>query len=356
MKHIKQLDSLRAIAVILVLFWHWLPATSFVNRIDNGALGVDIFFVLSGFLITGILLENKAASDNGSTRALTFKNFYARRFLRIFPIYYLTIILIFFIHTGLGASFSTGELVSSVTYTSNFYFFERQQWGDLTVHFWSLAVEEQFYLIWPFVILFVRKKYLLPVILVFILIGCVSQSLMTSAEFGHIPTYTCFDAFGFGAALAWIVRYRIGWLKQLYVVLCIFSAICAGMLIIQSYYGTIPYLPNRTLHSIIAVWIITFILLHQDKKSFAFSFILNSRIMHFIGKISYGIYLYHVPIQWFQFKWSNHFTNLMRSPFLHRHESYLIFCINFLLVLLISWISFQIIELPILRLKKKFSY
>src|ERR1044072_9103532 len=94
MGYIKQLDSVRAIAVFLVVVWHWFPRNSFIEKLHAGSLGVDIFFVLSGFLITQILLKYRSNSG-GSIKAKTIvlKNFYARRVLRIFPIYYLTIFL-----------------------------------------------------------------------------------------------------------------------------------------------------------------------------------------------------------------------------------------------------------------------
>src|SRR5215217_808830 len=102
MQHIKKLDSLRAIAAILVILWHWVPTDSLINTFDNGAIGVNIFFVLSGFLITRILLGNRnEAGIQSNNKLLVFKNFYARRALRIFPIYYLLIFLILLFHNYL---------------------------------------------------------------------------------------------------------------------------------------------------------------------------------------------------------------------------------------------------------------
>jgi len=147
MQHIKKLDSLRAIAAILVILWHWIPTDNVINTFNNGAIGVNIFFVLSGFLITRILLTNRNEAEILNDNKLpVFKNFYARRALRIFPIYYLLVLLILLFHHYLGAKFSKAEFINSVAYTINFYFFKLEHWGDLTVHFWSLAVEEQFYL------------------------------------------------------------------------------------------------------------------------------------------------------------------------------------------------------------------
>src|SRR4051812_36933857 len=120
MKYIKQLDSLRAIAALLVVIWHWLPNSRHLNALNNGSIGVNIFFVLSGFLITTILLKNRSDAENlHRNKLLVFKNFYVRRALRIFPIYYLTILFILFFHARLGATVTDSELVNSVFYTSN---------------------------------------------------------------------------------------------------------------------------------------------------------------------------------------------------------------------------------------------
>jgi peptidoglycan/LPS O-acetylase OafA/YrhL len=95
MKYFKQLDSVRALAVILVMLSHWIPKDNLINKIPNGSIGVDVFFVLSGFLISRILFENRNKADRDNiTKSVVFRDFYIRRALRIFPIYYLLILLI----------------------------------------------------------------------------------------------------------------------------------------------------------------------------------------------------------------------------------------------------------------------
>ena len=88
MKHIKELDSIRTIAVLLVVVHHWLSEDFFLNAFPNGEMGVNAFFVLSGFLISRILFENrKKINDQGSKKLFLIKNFVIRRTLRIFPVY-----------------------------------------------------------------------------------------------------------------------------------------------------------------------------------------------------------------------------------------------------------------------------
>ncbi len=155
--YIPQFDSLRAIAVLLVIVHHWVPENSILNYTPNGPLGVNIFFVLSGFLITGILLKSKKQVEtHGLARKTVFRNFYIRRTLRIFPIYYLLLIVLWYLKDPSIQK----DGVYYFTYTSNFLFYSEQFFPGRLAHLWPLAVEEQFYIIWPFLIIFTLRKYL----------------------------------------------------------------------------------------------------------------------------------------------------------------------------------------------------
>src|SRR5258708_7747412 len=147
-----QLDSIRAFAILVVLIHHFLPVDKIIptDFITLGLIGVRLFFVLSGFLITGILLRAR-----GEERAL--RQFYYRRVLRIFPIYYLTLIIIFVVSPYLR---SEGAWLAA--YATNYItpFKSLEPAG----HFWTLAVEEQFYLLWPFLMLLAPARYLLKII------------------------------------------------------------------------------------------------------------------------------------------------------------------------------------------------
>ena len=147
--HLRTLDGLRGLAVLLVLWGHTpLELLGAINAklsfiVQPGYLGVDVFFVLSGFLITRILL-----ADRGKPKAL--KNFLIRRFLRIFPIYYLTILVLVFIEPG-------AYLLYSFFYLSNYYFpfvhGDPELFRTPLSHGWSLAVEEHYYLFWPLLVM-----------------------------------------------------------------------------------------------------------------------------------------------------------------------------------------------------------
>ncbi|MGB4773709.1 MAG: acyltransferase [Daejeonella sp.] len=357
MKYIKQLDGLRAIAVILVIISHWIPTTNLINRIPNGAIGVDIFFVLSGFLISKILFDNKnRAEELNIPKSTSIKNFYVRRTLRIFPIYYLTIFILLLFSKYTGTNIQSA-FVYFLTYTSNFYFFDIQGWDGMVSHLWSLAVEEQFYLIWPWVILFSNKKYFLHIISIFIFIGVLSQYLMSGVKMSSVLTFTCFDAFGLGAFLSWIITYAPDKLKRFYVIISVVSAISFFLFIVGAIQNKWTVIPFRTLVSFITLWIITYIIINRETNSLKFKFILNNRVLIFLGKISYGLYLYHNIIPTLNSKIINIYINPLLPDILYKkYWGQLYLLENSILLVAISWLSFILIEKRFLNLKKYFDY
>jgi peptidoglycan/LPS O-acetylase OafA/YrhL len=203
-----QLDGLRAIAVLAVCWHHWTPRRYHLG-LNWGATGVDLFFVLSGFLITGILLACRRPLEEGrqSLRS-TAARFYARRFLRIFPLYYAVLAL-----ASLVLTLEPGILVSLWTYTFNLWGAWRGMLsGSLISHFWSLAVEEQFYLLWPWVILLAPRRALVPSVCATIAVGPLSRQLLFAAgapfDAMRMVTTSCLDLLGAGALLAVLVERR----------------------------------------------------------------------------------------------------------------------------------------------------
>jgi peptidoglycan/LPS O-acetylase OafA/YrhL len=148
---IPSLDGLRAVSISLVVIYHIWGARFPGYLMSTGNLGVRIFFVISGFLISGILLK-----EMDSTGKVSLKKFYTRRALRIFPAFY-----VYCIAVGVSASLGAiqlhkGDLIEAATYVINF--FPGPEQSVYVKHIWSLCVEEQFYLIWPAVLCFAGKK------------------------------------------------------------------------------------------------------------------------------------------------------------------------------------------------------
>lgn len=355
MQYIKPLDTLRAFAVLLVIITHWFPETHKLNIYTGVFNGVDIFFVLSGFLITRILFENREVDERDSaTRGQILKRFYIRRTLRIFPIYYLTLFLLYIAGPATGTNIrnSIGYFLS---YSSNFYFFSAGQFDGMLSHLWSLSVEEQFYLLWPTIMLFIKKEFILPIILFSILCGYITQWLMYDVPLNDILTFACFDGFGFGALIAWAAVYRPKLLPVFYRAGLWLAIIAFAVQVYRINGYSFAFLPSRMLTSICTAWVITIILLERDKQFLPARMLLNNRALIFIGKISYGIYLYHLILPYIT---SDTLRSLNRSlpRSIAKYNSYLIIAENFILLIGLAFVSWKLIEQPVISLKKRFKY
>ncbi|WP_211175958.1 acyltransferase [Brasilonema sp. UFV-L1] len=351
-----QLDSLRALAVFGVLVHHFLPPELFLNsKLHWGPLGVRFFFVLSGFLITGILLRCRDLVDFAQQDAwFTIRRFYVRRFLRLIPVYYLTI----FVTTIIAfQSLSKFSLLWHLTYTSNIYYSWRN-WDELTSHFWSLSVEEQFYFIWPLFIIFIPKKRLLTVIFITIFLGPLFRFIMTEAGLNngvreYIFTISCFDSLGMGALLAFC-NYNQDKLKRAKKYLCNFCFWIGIPLFVISHFIHIPNLDN----SIIIVWGSTaasmfFVwLIERAARGFSgwIGVILELPALVYLGKISYGIYVYHILVGYTLSKILTYFG----LPALGL--GWKKFFLSTVATLIVASLSWQFFEKPINALKRNFGY
>src|SRR5690606_2384608 len=167
-KRVVALDGIRGVAIVMVMALHFICSMSssddMASRVaakltSYGVWGVDLFFVLSGYLITGILFDAKG-------RQGYFRSFYMRRTLRIFPLYYaVLVVLIFLVPEGFAVRYAPGlDQLRDVqiwlwSYLTNFHLAETNAFSIPYVsHFWSLAVEEQFYLVWPFIIASLTRR------------------------------------------------------------------------------------------------------------------------------------------------------------------------------------------------------
>jgi peptidoglycan/LPS O-acetylase OafA/YrhL len=348
MKHIKQLDAVRAIAVILVLLWHWFPPTHGINRVPNGPIGVNMFFVLSGFLITRILMEDRIKAEKaGLPGLMVFKNFFIRRALRIFPIYYLTIFTLWGINGFAGTNIEP-NIRYFLTYTSNFYFFHLQSWDGILSHTWSLAIEEQFYLVWPWAILFLNRKWLLPLIVCCLATGIISQYAI-AGPFAEVLPVTCLHTFGLGALLSWIIVFKPFALAKVYKVLTMLMIPAALIFSVEVMAGNWKLVPVRLLTAVFTGWLIAFILLRQNRIPGPMALVLNNKFLIFLGRISYGIYLYHAIIP--------HYT-VRALTRLNKHipvvGGHLLFMEQCIVVTLVAYTSWRLIESPVLTLKKHF--
>ena len=283
-----------------------LAERAVVKAASYGLLGVDLFFVLSGFLITGLLLEAKGEPHY-------FRNFYARRTLRIFPLYYFVLAVLFLLLPRLVTPSPLLEVARSHqawlwTYTSNFYIATTSSWYSLTYvsHFWSLAIEEHFYLLWPLVV-FTFRRAVLERICVAVLVGGlalrIGLALAGVSELSISVLTPCrIDTLCVGGVLALLVRREGGaeWAVGrsgraalgLGTAIVLLSAFCA-----TARWG-LPVL-HQIRNSLYGLFFGTLTLLSLKKRDNLVARAFQSRLLRFFGKYSYGFYVYHGILTWY---------------------------------------------------------
>jgi peptidoglycan/LPS O-acetylase OafA/YrhL len=361
MKYIKGLDTLRAFAIFFVILEHWwLPIDIEPHKtlyfwikglVPDGGFGVHLFFVLSGFLITSILLNAKINDPHNKGKII--KSFFVRRFLRIFPVYYLTIIILVIA----CYPFTENSLIWHLFYMSNILTFTTQSWNNFS-HTWSLAVEEQFYLIWPWFIIFIKDKYIKYVLLIAILIGVITTVYTMVIQHnwaGFVLMPSCMQAFGLGGLYAYL---QINGKTKSYSKFIFFALPIA--LLLHFYLSFSPEKSSDygfcflTINSIISIWLIDRVI--NNKSVWINNFILENRFLNKIGQISYGIYLFHFVFGFF-------YDMLIKALFSQKADLEITlldwknaYFIKLVLLILVSLISFHMFEKPILKLKERFNY
>lgn len=349
----RQIDGLRCFAVLAVLVSHFIHFDNlYVSRLPFGQ-GVNLFFVISGYLITKILLINKEKiSQKETSYGQVIKSFFFRRSIRIFPIYYITIIFLLII------DFQNVKdvWVWLVTYTSNIYISnDLNPYIGSFNHLWSLAVEEQFYLTWPFLMLFVPKKHIEKTIISVILLS-VAFKIIYYFNFGYSNalsglTISCADSLGFGALIGYWSLYRESLLDKInkikFIVLISFIPYAYFLIYPRDHY-VVALLGSNFFFSLFAFFVI--IKASQMKFKSVSKFLFESKLAIHIGKISYGLYLYHLFMPDFYNQMSDFFPS-----FFYTESPYKIL-FWFLFTLMFAELSWFLVEKPILQLKKRFQY
>jgi peptidoglycan/LPS O-acetylase OafA/YrhL len=361
LRHMPQLDSLRAVAAGLVLLYHfWRPAR---QSLHFGGIGVRLFFVLSGFLITGILLHSRRHLHQGRTApGAAVRRFYARRFLRIFPLFYFALLV-----AWLGkVSGAREEILWHASYLSNVWFFLQNaahpgQWGGHLAHLWSLAVEEQFYLVWPWVILFAPHRWLPRIALGAVVAAPLFRLVVMEAtgnDIVSILTPGCFDSLGLGAYLALTVAPEFRSHPQVRPVGV--AALWAGGLLFLAHQAA-GYAGGFYLFRIVAfdlavalsgVWLVA---RTAGGMGGVAGRVLELRPLRYLGTISYGIYVYHLMLPELLPKVARRlgFPDLL-APLGDQTVPYLIFYTA--VTIAVAAVSWHCLEAPINRLKDRLEY
>ncbi len=293
LKYLKHIDGLRAIAVLLVLFNH-LSYSFFTG----GYIGVDVFFVISGFLITRIILN-----EYNSTSSFSYLNFYFRRAKRILPALFvvlgITLIAAFFLFSPNHFQSTGGASFAAALSLSNIYFWKSSGYFDLTssvkplLHTWSLGVEEQFYLIWPAILIFsLKRKISIPILVAVLFISSLSANILLqknhlTALFYGMP-FRIFE-FSLGAILCCIPQYKSKYAYSLEML----STIGFALILIPAFY----YTKNTLFPSYNAVFpaVGASFLIYAGYCRYM-GFLLTNPLSRGIGLISYSLYLIHWPL------------------------------------------------------------
>jgi peptidoglycan/LPS O-acetylase OafA/YrhL len=348
-KHIPALDGLRGLAVLAVMFHHSVPnfqSLRLEKVADFGWIGVDLFFVLSGFLITGILVDSKGQGNY-------FRGFYWRRVLRIWPLYYGLVLLVYLI--GPHLRLATNWNISA--YSPWIYIFFLQNvltpdWGiyPLTPT-WSLAIEEQFYLIWPLAVRFLSARILRSVLIALLVLSPVARGVAvhfgTSWHFVYTLPWLRLDGLAIGGLIAIVLREQAfvsdKWKSYVKAVLAI--GVVGATVTLWRHALPLSGLESIWIYSWLALMFGAILFLAIVGKPAS---ILEARWLRYVGEISYGLYLLHTPVF--------AFVNVLSR---HVHASgrifdFTIIVMKFLLVTIVASMSWFAMERPILGLKKYF--
>ncbi|MGI9318231.1 MAG: acyltransferase family protein [bacterium] len=297
-----ELDGVRGIAILLVVIFHYFsnpinvqPGTVLAYVQHAGYLGwtgVDLFFVLSGYLIGGILMDNRGATNYYSV-------FYLRRACRILPVYLLMVSLFYLLLVldpgGLAGLYAGGtDLWHYVLFMQNYFVDEMGGYGPIMLSVtWSLAIEEQFYIVIPILIRVVSPRVLLVIILIIFFVAPIARDYFSNM--GSI-TYALSrgDSLMTGVIIAWVQRYKPEIFKNLKIGSVLMLAVTSVMMLKLA--TGWPKNGGVSEHLVFSVFYGSFLLTVLQFQGTIFTFPLRAWALQWLGRRSYAIYLFHMPL------------------------------------------------------------
>ncbi len=310
----------------------------YVAPLFDGALGVRIFFVISGFLIS-LLLQNEMTS---SASAVSLANFYVRRFLRLAPVQIAFVIALFLLTRVTGLEVRACQYLTAVTYTKNYWC---GSWID--GHLWSLSVEEQFYLLWPFVLTRVPRQIALYVATALICVSPMSRAVeYASGSRAFFWLTSNSDALMIGCIAAIYLQARpeamrriAAWHPTLGRALAVFIMGIPVVLSNHLLLGWFTVMVGPTLQALAAGYLVCSFVLHRRGVGYT---LLNSKPVAYIGILSYSLYIWQQPF--------------FSSPMMFGVQSsiFLTFPVNLMSVLVVAISSYHLLERPLTTLRSRF--
>lgn len=370
--HIPALDGLRGLAILLVMVYHfcqlYAPADGFLDQVLFGAAasgwcGVDLFFVLSGFLITGILFDAK-----GSSRYL--RNFWMRRILRIFPLYYATVFAFFVVLPAIPHALAQDYTVDAVAeqgwfwaHLTNIKLVMREDWYSHLVPnvFWSLAIEEQFYLVWPLIVLCLCRRTLMVLCGILFVFALVARLLLDQSPVGLIMAYVLpfarMDALVMGGFLALWVRGPNGIAGAVRFAKPVMFATAASLFIMGVQDGGLHW--QRRIVCTVGFSLVALmfggllLMVARARPGTLLHRVFVSRFMTTFGKYSYALYLFHGPAGSIAKRIYNPADGAVIFGS-HVPRTLLYIALASVICLTISWLSWNLLEKHCLKLKRFF--
>jgi peptidoglycan/LPS O-acetylase OafA/YrhL len=337
-------DGLRGFAVIAV----WLEHRTFLNGSGLGGLGVSLFFVLSGFLIVEIIRGQRVKIETNRSSALAeWKIFVSRRAYRIFPVYYIFLTLVgLFLLMHKGTAINVEAVFMHIFYLVNFWIaFVAKQWNSLTTHLWSLSVEEQFYLIFPIIAFLMPSKYLIHACIFIIGLGVGLGNYFEASNDFKWASNIIF--FGFSKiALGGLFVLTVGRGEKqdgnssampfILLLVYLFLPPVAEIFKLNSVNVTLEKIPTTIFVGVILCYV------KFNQSSLLVEF-LECRFLKYLGKMSYGFYVYHYVISFDLIKKSFNINLNMSIP------NFIIIVIEFIVTFFVALLSWKFIEQPIMR-------
>ncbi len=339
---------------MMAICWdHWCPQTW--PRVFPFEIFLFFFLVLTGYLITGSLLRERDRKETrgGKWKAEALKTYQLRRGLRILAPYYAALALAVMVRAPdvLGP-----QIAWYVFHLSNFHMAFLGHWPPGTNHFWSLSMQQQFYLIWPFVIWFLPRRWLVPAVIVFALIGPLSR--MFASEFQlwvpwpNVLTWACFDYFGIGGLLALAVHHGMS-LQSPGLRLISGIGFAGYVIIFGSHslgwqdFGLRPFQQTFLSFGLCGVIAVGSVGFRGAGGKF-----LEHRVLQRIGQLSYGIYLFHnlAPLVTGKIAWF-----LWQGPFDSTAGEILRFPVFAAVTWALTLVSWRWIEQPLQEMRSKIS-